>query len=97
MFNNAGKKVKTVAKVVFCLNCILTLISWISLLLLAIHLRSPELVIISTLLLPIAIIFAWVFSLLIYAFGQLVDNSDKLAENKEEKEEEEENVKFTDF
>lgn len=79
MYTNVGKTVKVIAVIFFVLGAIGSLLLGISSATMSMTLLSD----IGAILLGIAVtvvclIVAYVASVLLYAFGQLVDNSDKI-------------------
>ena len=75
MFENIGGKIKTLAKVLM----------WISIIGFAIYgivMISEEQVLLGFLIIAIGSLSSWVSSFVLYGFGQLVENSDKLVCNK---------------
>lgn len=79
MYNNIGKKLKLLAKIDFFFNAIATFIAGIAILasLYADYGEDTHLAI-GLVLMLVGPIAAWVSSWLLYAFGQLVENSDKI-------------------
>lgn len=71
MFSDSGKKVKNLATVVFVLCIIIGVIITIAL--------YSILEVISLLFIPVFVLVGWVNSILLYAFGDLCDNVQKIA------------------
>ena len=89
MFNyeNIGNKIKGLAQMAFVVEAIAAVITGIALM------ASDEYLILSGLLVLIAgPIIAWVSSWLLYGFGQLIENSDIIAEEYNRKNEKHEKV-----
>jgi hypothetical protein len=76
-FNNIGKKIKTMAKIIFYLLSVLFLFYGILLII------KTDNDILGLLWLILGPIISWISSFVLYGFGQLVDNSDKLIALKE--------------
>ena len=76
-FNNIGKKIKTMAKISFYLLSVLFLFYGILLII------KTDNDILGLLWLIFGPIISWISSFVLYGFGQLVDNSDKLIALKE--------------
>lgn len=74
MFENIGKKIKGLAKVVAYLGMIASVIGGISIM----ADGSDVAILIGLLVMISGMIAAWIGSFFAYGFGQLVDNSDKL-------------------
>ena len=68
MFDHIGTKIKSLAKVFFVVLCL-------SAVLVAI-IMTQYWEYLALLLIPIGVIVAWLSTFLLYAFGQLVENSD---------------------
>lgn len=73
MFNNIGEKLKNLAKIIFWLGTIASVISfgWL-------FIDWSE--VIFLLCIPVGIFASWLTTCGLYAFGRLVENSDKLVE-----------------
>ena len=83
MYDEIGKKIKTLAKVSFIIMAIIIGIVGI---VLAIYLKDePKLVLLAILGACLAIFFAWISTFMVYGFGELIDRAcsidDKLSEN----------------
>ncbi len=85
MFENVGKKIKVIAKVLFWVNIIGTAVIWMLAMFIGI-INADE----STLIVGLSTVILLPFSLLwnyvIYGFGQLVENTDRLVEKGSEEE-----------
>lgn len=68
MFDHIGTKVKKLAKVFFIIGCIIAVIGGSALI--------NVVGIVGFLVIPAGIVLAWISTFLLYAFGQLVENSD---------------------
>lgn len=76
MFNNIGRKIKALAKIQFIVLAIIDFIVGIVILSVNEYLIAAGL---SVML--IGPILAWISSWILYGYGQLIENSDKLAKN----------------
>ena len=71
MYNNVGRKIKTCAKVFAIIFIVLvTILGWVAVL----DIEEP----IALIILPIGYFISWISFISMYAFGQLVENSDKM-------------------
>ena len=77
MYKNIGKKIKTLAKVLAWIGIVLTVILGISAIML--DLGRTQATVIGACYLFLGPVFSWLGSLVLYGFGQLVDNSDRIA------------------
>lgn len=81
MFDNPGEKIKTVAKVFFGIGCVSSVLGWIGVLIIAMESKDGKTALLialaSFLVLAIGVVLSWISSLLLYGFGQLIDNSDR--------------------
>lgn len=78
MFNNVGKSIKTVAKVFFGLGVAAAIITSIAYFILGVA-NEAVIPLLLCFILPIPMTTAaWINSLFIYGFGQLIENSDVL-------------------
>ena len=78
MFENSGERIKSVAKVVFVVNVIIIWVMLIGVLIVAFNMHDGDgelVVIFSFLVAVIALIVAWVTSLFMVAFGDLVKSN----------------------
>jgi len=73
MFENIGKKIKNLASVITWMGIILSVVVGIVLIVLDESLIATGLIIMVA-----GFLMSWISSFLLYGFGQLVDNSDKL-------------------
>lgn len=78
MFNNIGKKIKTLAQVITLIGIIASLITGIVFIALANN--NPGWGTLGVLIIIIGSLISWISSFILYGFGQLVDNSDKLVQ-----------------
>ena len=76
MYTNIGKKIKCLAVVMFLIESIVSVIVGIALMIIAAKNDNNKLILFGLLEIVIVSLFAWVSSWLLYAFGQLVENSD---------------------
>ena len=78
MFNyhNIGKKIKTLAMVGFIVETILFALYGV-----LIVAENRDFILTGQLVIILGPIFAWISSWLVYGFGQLIENSDMIAEN----------------
>lgn len=74
MFENIGGKIKTLAKVVCWIGIIVSCIY--GLLIMA---KNEGLILAGLIIIIIGILCSWVGSFTLYGFGQLIENSDKIA------------------
>ena len=75
MFDNIGGKIKTLAKVVCWIGIIACIITGIVLMA-----TNDDLVLVGILTAVVGSLLSWVGSFILYGFGQLVENSDIIAE-----------------
>lgn len=89
MFNyeNIGNKIKGLAQMVFVVEAIAAVITGIALMA-----TDEDLILYGLLVLIVGPIIAWVSSWLLYGFGQLIENSDIIAEEYNRKNEKHEKV-----
>ena len=89
MFNyeNIGDKIKGLAQMVFVVEAIAAVITGIALMA-----TDEDLILYGLLVLIVGPIIAWVSSWLLYGFGQLIENSDIIAEEYNRKNEKHEKV-----
>ena len=76
MFDNIGRKIKGLASAVTWIGIILSIISGISML----SSSGGLLAIPAILVMALGSLFSWLASLTLYGFGQLIENSDIIAE-----------------
>lgn len=86
MFNNIGSKIKTVAKVIACINIVISTVA--SVIMLANGLVNFDeqwiLVFIAPLVFIVGFVMAWLSVILLYGFGELIDatcNNEKNTRN----------------
>ena len=84
MFNysNIGDKIKNLAQVLFVLGAIVDIILGISLMV-----TDEDLIIFGLLLILLGPVVTWISSWLLYGFGQLIENSDIIADTYNRKKE----------
>ena len=92
MFNNIGRKIKTLAKVLCWIGCIFAIIIGISMMVSGgnssyismngtpVSVGSSASVIMGIIVIILGVLASWIGSFAMYGFGQLVENSDKLVE-----------------
>ncbi|MBR3824812.1 MAG: hypothetical protein IKJ39_06395 [Lachnospiraceae bacterium] len=75
MFNNIGEKIKTLASVITVIGIIASLIlgCWMIS-------ANDDLALIGLLVMFLGSLVSWIGSFLLYGFGQLIENSDKLVQ-----------------
>ena len=101
MFNNIGKKIKTLAKVLCWIGIIVSVLSGIVIMAASgqisdsynsysynynsagLNISSGAAVVAGILVIVLGALFSWIGSFVLYGFGQMVDNSDKLVELKQ--------------
>ena len=71
MFKSIGGKIKTLAGAITCIEIILSIV-------LGIILMTNDLVLVGVLAILVGFLFSWVSTFILYGFGQMVENSDKL-------------------
>lgn len=71
MFDNIGNKIKMLAKIEFYILCVLSVIGGL------VFFKSS--VLLGLVIIIAGVFFSWVAVIALYAFGQLVENSDKIA------------------
>lgn len=89
MFKNIGKKIKILAIVIFACGIIGSVFGGCSDMVAGISESNADDAISGLAVVFFGPILTWISSILIYGFGQLIDNSDKIAEemkNKSDKE-----------
>lgn len=76
LFNNIGKKIKTTAKVIFAFFMACGCLAALVFIVLSFGRRNPGwLFFVGLAFVPAAFIVAWLFSILIYGFGELIESS----------------------
>lgn len=78
MYDNIGSKIKTLAKVVFVIMAILSVILGIVVAATAVEDYNEEKAPLGLLIAGIGILLSWVGTFFLYGFGQLIENSDIL-------------------
>ena len=81
LFDNAGRKIQTVAKVFFCLGVLVSVFTWIICMILGAAENDTSLMFFSIGALFIGVFVSWLSNLLLYGFGTLIANSKKIVEN----------------
>ena len=74
MFNNIGGKIKTLATIITWIGIVCSVIAGFSLML-----ANESLILLGVLIAVLGSLGSWISSFLIYGFGQLIENSDKIA------------------
>ena len=78
MFNNPGKKLKSLAKFIFWLSIILYTLAAVGAYLNEVEINSPGstigLIIVAVLGVLIGLLIGWLSSILVYAFGELIED-----------------------
>lgn len=82
MYENIGEKIKILSKIIFYIQAIGSAIGGLAVMTMD---ANEETVLIGLLLLFLGPVLAWVSSWVLYGFGQLIDNTDKLVEFNEKK------------
>ena len=75
MFNNIGKKIKTLAELICWIGILISLILGLIFVI--------ENIFVGFIIFIIGVLSSWVGSFLLYGFGELVDNSTKIVKNME--------------
>lgn len=80
MFDNPGELIKKVAKIVFIIGIIITVISsiYVFLLYARIEMGFLRTIITSIVVLVIGLISSWLSTIVLYGMGELIDNSTKM-------------------
>lgn len=71
MFKNIGGKIKTLASVITCAFIILSIVS-------GVLIMVNDLVLVGILVMLVGFLLSWVSSFILYGYGQMIENSDKL-------------------
>ena len=71
MFKNIGGKIKTLATVITCAFIVLSIV-------VGVLLMANDMALVGVLLMLVGFLFAWVSSFVLYGYGQMIENSDKL-------------------
>ena len=80
MFNNVGKTIETLAKIFLVAGIVLSVVGWLILLVAGMAENIAFYVVLAMIVLVFGIAASWVSSVLLFAFGRLVKNSDILVE-----------------
>ena len=83
MFNNVGGKIKSLAKILFWVGIVLSIITYVVCLCMGAMEQSVALIFISFLVLFFGVFGSWVYSVMLYAFGSIVESNEKIAKNTE--------------
>ena len=82
MFRNIGSKIKTLAKVIFWLSVIGSMIGAFAVIALAAMRGSGDsiglAIIIGLVIVIVGIVFAWLSTFMLYGFGELIDTNQKM-------------------
>lgn len=83
LFDEIGKKIKSLAKVVFVLEVIASVILGLVLISVGSHMRydGEGMTIFGLVLLLLGWLIAWVSSFFVYGFGELIDKTSEIARN----------------
>lgn len=84
MYKRSGSKLKTIASVFFAIGTIISIIGGAPLVNAGIRADSVSTTVTGIAIIALGILVSWLANILIYAFGELVDNSQKLVEINEE-------------
>ena len=77
MFNNVGAKLKATAKVIVWIGITVCIISGFVMLV-----SAEDAVLIGLLIMTVGSLLSWISSLLLYGFGELIENSQIIADKK---------------
>ena len=92
MFKNIGSKIKTLAKVLFWIASILSVVGGVLTILRVVlnaYMDTPQKImsiVIGIGIIVFGILFAWIGNFLLYGFGELVDSNQKMLKILEERE-----------
>ncbi len=79
MFRNIGKKIKTLALVICWVQIVINVIGGIAAMVAIGRVVNPAAgFFLGLLIIALGVLIAWIGSFLLYGFGQLVDNSDRM-------------------
>ena len=83
MYKNIGKKIKTLATVIFALDAIGFFIGGIVLIVVGADSRrgGEEAILLGIAMMIVGPLFAWIASWMLYGFGELIDKTAEIAEN----------------
>ncbi|MBE6879245.1 MAG: hypothetical protein E7490_00220 [Ruminococcaceae bacterium] len=76
MFNNIGRKIKSLVKVLFVVSCIGAGILVCLCVAFTFQYKIPEVALFGLLIAAAIVFFSWIGSFVLYGFGDLVENSD---------------------
>jgi hypothetical protein len=79
MYNNVGRTIKFVAKILFGIGIGVSFFIWIALLSVGLADAETAVIFYSLIALVSGLFISWITSLLLYGFGQLIENTDTLA------------------
>lgn len=85
LFDNAGKKVRVFGFVLFIIGLVSSAITWLILIIYSLKKGEDYFIWLAFSVLVVGSIVSWLLGLFISAFGQLVENSQKLADAEETK------------
>ena len=71
MYKGIGGKIKTLAGVITCIGILLSIVSGVTLMVL-------DYALVGVLVMLVGFLFSWISTFILYGFGQMVENSDKL-------------------
>ena len=71
MYKGIGGKIKTLAGVITCIGILLSIVS-------GVVLMTKGYVLVGVLVMLVGFLFSWISTFILYGFGQMVENSDKL-------------------
>lgn len=89
MFNNIGAKIKGIAQFITVVGIIICIIAGF-----VIMTIDEDLIIVGLLVMVLGSLIFWLSSFILYAFGQLVDNTDKLVELQQPSDNKTDNLKL---
>ena len=81
LFDNAGGKIKTLAKIFFYVGIVVSVVLWIIILFEAASVGDIPLVFLSVLVLILGFLMSWISNILIYGFGCLIESNEGILEN----------------
>ena len=80
-FNNPARKIKVLAKVLFVVEVVLSVLGWIILNIIAIDTDEPYYASIAILVVLLGVPISWISNLLLYGYGSLIESNEIIAEN----------------
>lgn len=80
MYKRPGSKLKTIATVFFAIGSVISIIAGARVINVGIRTDSASSTITGVAIIALGILASWLANILIYAFGELVDNSNRLVE-----------------